>query len=97
MTSYPKQLEKLAERFKLLSEPSRLQILQAICRKELNVREICTLTQLNQANVSKHLQFLKIAGVVACRRVGVCRYYHIIDPDLLKLCAEADRQLELKP
>jgi len=94
MTSHPKQLEKLAERFKLLSEPSRLQILQAICRKELNVREICTLTQLNQANVSKHLQFLKIVGVVACRRVGVCHYYRIIAPDLLKLCAEAERQLE---
>lgn len=87
------RLEKLADRFKILSEPSRLHIIQAICKYERSVSEICELTQLNQANVSKHLQFLKIAGVVACRRVGNCRYYRIIDADLLKLCREANRQL----
>jgi DNA-binding transcriptional ArsR family regulator len=87
------KLEKLAERFKILSEPSRLKILHAICQKECSVSEICARTQLNQANVSKHLQFLKIAGVVTCRRVGVNRYYHLIDSDLLKLCAEANEQI----
>jgi DNA-binding transcriptional ArsR family regulator len=87
------QLEELANRFKILSDPSRLHIIQAICIHERTVTEICDHTQLNQANVSKHLQFLKIAGVVACRRVGNCRYYRIIDADLLKLCREANRQL----
>ncbi|GAB4555869.1 MAG: hypothetical protein Tsb0014_48100 [Pleurocapsa sp.] len=93
MDIYLSQLEKLAERFKILSEPSRLQILQAICHQERSVSEICDRTQLNQANVSKHLQLLKIAGVVACRRVGICRYYRIVDSDLLNLCAEAKRQI----
>ncbi len=46
------RLEKLAERFKILSESSRLQILQAICDRELSVSEICARTNLNQANVS---------------------------------------------
>ncbi len=87
------RLEKLAYRFKILSEPSRLGIIQAICEYERSVNEICERTQLNQANVSKHLQFLKMAGVVACRRVGNCRYYRIVDSDLLKLCREANRQL----
>jgi DNA-binding transcriptional ArsR family regulator len=87
------QLEELAHRFKILSDPSRLHIIQAICIHERTVTDICDRTQLNQANVSKHLQFLKIAGVVACRREGNCRYYRIIDEDLLKLCAEANRQL----
>ena len=85
------QLEKLADRFKLLSEASRLLILQAICREERSVSEICDRTKLNQANVSKHLQLLKSAGVVACRRVGICRYYRIIDLELLDLCAQGDR------
>ncbi|MGB5631456.1 MAG: metalloregulator ArsR/SmtB family transcription factor [Waterburya sp.] len=88
------QLEKLAERFKILSEPSRLRIIQAICHEERSVSEICDRTQLNQANVSKHLQLLKSAGVVACRRVGICRYYRIIDLDLLDLCSQGDRQIE---
>lgn len=94
------QLEKLADRFKLLSETSRLRILQAICREERSVSEICDRevprqgrdrTKLNQANVSKHLQLLKSAGVVACRRVGICRYYRIIDLELLDLCNQGDR------
>ena len=89
------QLEKLANRFKLLSETSRLRILQAIDREERSVNEICNLTKLNQANVSKHLQLLKNAGVVSCRRVGICRYYRIIDLDLLDLCAEDEYNREL--
>lgn len=80
--------EQLADRFKLLGEPSRLQILAAICQAERNVTEICELAGLHQANVSKHLQLLKAAGVVACRRVGSCRYYRMIDPDLLALCGQ---------
>ncbi|WP_330203932.1 metalloregulator ArsR/SmtB family transcription factor [Cyanobacterium sp. Dongsha4] len=87
------RLEELANRFKILSDPSRLHIIQTICTNECTVTEICDRTQLNQANVSKHLQFLKIAGVVACRREGNCRYYRIIDEDLLGLCQQANQQL----
>ena len=82
------RFDELADRFKLLSDASRLQILAAICQYERNVTEICDRTGLNQANVSKHLRLLKQAGVVACRRVGVCRYYRIIDSDLLALCGK---------
>lgn len=85
----PHELENLANRFKILSEPSRLQILSVICNSECKVQEICDRTGLSQANVSKHLHLLKNAGVVACRRVGVCRYYRVIDPDLLTLCMRA--------
>lgn len=78
-----------AERFRLLSEPSRLRILSVICQGERNVSDICTLTGLHQANVSKHLQLLKVAGVVACRRVGICRYYRIVDDEVRSLCPSA--------
>lgn len=81
--------EFLANRFKLLSEPTRLRILEVICSKEHKVSEICERTGLQQANVSKQLQLLKTAGVVACRRVGTCRYYRVIDQELLHLCDRA--------
>jgi DNA-binding transcriptional ArsR family regulator len=87
----PEQLELMAEQFKILSEPSRLKILTTICTNEYNVGEICRLTGLNQANVSKHLTHLKIAGVVACRRVGACRYYRVIDQKFLTLCQQAKK------
>ncbi len=83
----PGELESLANRFKILAEPTRLQILAALCNQEHSVQEICDRTGLLQANVSKHLRLMKDAGVVACRREGVWRYYRVIDLDLLSLCA----------
>ncbi len=85
----PGELEILANRFKLLGEPARLQILSALCGKELSVQDICTATGLSQANVSKHLRLLKDAGAVICRRDGVWRYYHVSDQALLHLCQQA--------
>lgn len=83
----PGELEILASRFKILAEPARLQILAALCNQERSVQEICDRTGLLQGNVSKHLRLMKDAGVVACRREGVWRYYRVIDTELLALCA----------
>ncbi|MBK4731705.1 winged helix-turn-helix transcriptional regulator [Oxynema sp. CENA135] len=94
MNLSPDELESLANRFKILGEPARLQILSSICGGERNVQEICDRTGLNQANVSKHLRLLKDAKIVACKRVGVCRYYRVIDPDLLGLCVSARHLLQ---
>lgn len=82
----PNDLEALAHRFKVLAEPTRLQILAVICDRECSVQEICDRTGLNQGNVSKHLRLMKDAGVVACRRAGIWHYYRVIDPTLLDLC-----------
>jgi len=84
----PNELEVLANRFKALAEPTRLQILAAICNQERSVQEICDRTGLHQGNVSKHLKLMKDAGVVACRREGVWRYYRVIDTELLSLCMQ---------
>lgn len=82
----PAELEVLANRFKALAEPTRLQILAAICDQERSVQDICDHTGLHQANVSKHLRLMKEAGVLACRREGSWRYYRVIDTELLALC-----------
>lgn len=82
----PGEVELLASRFKVLAEPARLQILGALCNQERSVQDICDRTGLLQGNVSKHLRLMKDAGVVACRRAGVWRYYRVIDTDLLALC-----------
>jgi len=82
----PSELETLASRFKILAEPARLQILAALCHQERSVQDICDRTGLQQGNVSKHLRLMKAAGVVACRRAGIWRYYRVIDTELLALC-----------
>lgn len=92
----PDELEVLASRFKILAEPTRLQILAALCHQERSVQDICDRTGLLQGNVSKHLRLMKDAGVVTCRREGVWRYYRVIDMELLALCART-RQPPTQP
>jgi DNA-binding transcriptional ArsR family regulator len=91
----PGELEALASRFKILAEPTRLQILAALCNQERSVQEICDRTGLHQGNVSKHLRLMKDAGVVACRREGIWRYYRVIDTELLALCPHQQRSSDL--
>lgn len=83
--------EELAKQFKVLAEPARLQILSALCHQERSVQDICQRTGLHQGNVSKHLRLMKDAGVVNCRRVGVWRYYRVVDQDLLHLCSQRQK------
>lgn len=76
----------VAERFKALGEPARLQILDALRRRELTVSEIIEETELGQANVSKHLQLLHSLGFVSRRKDGLYVYYSIGDTDVFQLC-----------
>jgi DNA-binding transcriptional ArsR family regulator len=80
------QLRLIAERFKALSEPSRLEILNALRGGERTVSEILEATGLGQANVSKHLQMLHGSGFVDRRKDGVSTYYRLADQDVLRLC-----------
>ncbi|MHC4859813.1 MAG: ArsR family transcriptional regulator, partial [Planctomycetota bacterium] len=48
-------LKLIADRFKLLTNPTRLEILQHICETEHTVGELVSLTGFKQANVSKQL------------------------------------------
>ncbi|KGF72617.1 ArsR family transcriptional regulator [Neosynechococcus sphagnicola sy1] len=89
----PEELEVLAGRFKILAEPTRLQILAALCNQERSVQQICEYTGLHQGNVSRHLRLMKDAGVVTCRREGIWRYYRVIDRQLLELCAHLRQSL----
>jgi DNA-binding transcriptional ArsR family regulator len=80
------QVRHVAERFKALAEPSRLDILQALKAGERNVGDIMQKTGLGQANVSKHLRVLHAAGMVERRKEGVSTYYRLADNDVFKLC-----------
>lgn len=82
----PEQLRVIAERFKALGEPSRLEILNTLKGGERSVTEILETTGLGQANVSKHLQMLFSAGFVDRRKDGVSTLYRLADGDVLKLC-----------
>ncbi|AUT00129.1 MULTISPECIES: ArsR/SmtB family transcription factor [unclassified Nostoc] len=79
-------LTPVAEYFKVLSEVSRLQVLCALKTGAKNVTEIMEITQLKQANVSKHLQILAQKGIIKRQPQGVSVYYEIADPIIFDLC-----------
>lgn len=91
-------LARIAERFKALAEPNRLQLLQAMRDRETTVGELVESSGLTQANVSKHLQLLLAQGFVMRRKEGLFTYYRLADQDVLTLCelmcGRVDRDLK---
>ena len=82
----PDVLVLIAERFKALAEPARLQILNCLRRGELTVTELVEETEFGQANVSKHLQLLHTLGFVSRRKEGLFVYYALADKSVFQLC-----------
>ncbi len=78
--------DQVAYRFRALSEPGRLRILDALRTGELTVGDLCERTTLNQANLSKHLQLLHTLGFVNRRKDGLFVYYSLTDDDVFQLC-----------
>ena len=88
------QLEQVALRFRLLGEPMRLRILQAVCHKSRTVNEVVKAVGATQANVTKHLALLAGAGILARRKEGQSVYYGMKDQLAMKLCALVHKHLE---
>ena len=82
----PDLLQLIATRFKVLAEPARLGILDALRGGELTVTDLVDATELGQANVSKHLALLHAHGFVKRRKDGLFTWYAVADRDVFKLC-----------
>lgn len=76
----------VARYFGLLSDPTRLRILHAICHVDQSVSAIVAATGATQTNVSRHLALLHRAGVVRRHRQGSSVYYGAADPELVSIC-----------
>lgn len=79
-------LELVAHRFAVLAEPMRLRLIQVLFDGEKNVTELTALTGGTQANISRHLQTLTGAHIMARRKEGLQVFYRISDPTIPKLC-----------
>jgi DNA-binding transcriptional ArsR family regulator len=85
-TLTPEVMALVAERFKALAEPARLQILSCLRAGEMAVSDLVNETGFGQANVSKHLQLLHTMGFVRRRKVGLFVYYTLADKGIFQLC-----------
>jgi len=76
----------IAERFRALSEPTRIKLLDRLREGEATVVELTDAIDTTQQNVSKHLGVLYGARIVARRRQGNFVYYSILDAGVFELC-----------
>ena len=85
----------LAETFRLLGQPIRIQILLTIGREEACVCHIEAVLGTRQSTISQHLMVLREAGLVGDRRDGWNVFYHIARPEIFAVIEGAQAALGL--
>lgn len=79
-------VELIAQRFRLLGEPSRVKLLDALRHGPSTAAELQAATGASQQNVSKHLAMLVDAGMVRRVKDGTRAFFSIADDTLFDLC-----------
>lgn len=82
----PEAMLLVAARFKAMSDPLRLSILQLLEQGERKVSDICIAVNASQPNVSKHLKILHESGLLARRQEGNTAWYAIADESVFAIC-----------
>jgi len=70
---------------KALSNGNRLELLEFLAQAERSVEQLSKVAGLTVANTSQHLQQLRHAGMVTCRKEGLKVYYSISGDDVIDL------------
>lgn len=81
-------VELIAERFRVLGEPARIALLDALREGPASVVRLQQATGSSQQNVSKHLGVLLNAGLVRREKKGNFSVYEIADPEVFDLCEQ---------
>ncbi|HET7366889.1 MAG TPA: metalloregulator ArsR/SmtB family transcription factor [Gaiella sp.] len=91
----PEELaELIARRFRALSDPLRVRMLDLLRDQELSVTALADRLDAGQQNVSKHLAVLVDAGMLARRKDGTHAYYRIADEGVFTLCEQVCGSLQ---
>ncbi len=81
-------IELIAQRFRVIGEPMRIKLLDAMRDGEMTVSELVERTGATQQNVSKHLGVLHQAGIVGRRKDGNFVRYDVADESIFALCEQ---------
>jgi ArsR family transcriptional regulator, lead/cadmium/zinc/bismuth-responsive transcriptional repressor len=82
-------VEALAETFRVLGDPTRVRILDALSAGELCVCDISSVIGISESAVSHQLRLLRGMRLVRPRRAGRLVYYAVDDQHILELLAQA--------
>ena len=67
--------------FKALADRTRLRLLNLLGNDEVCVCFFVEILKTNQPKISRHLAYLRRAGIVAARRDGPWIHYRVVEPD----------------
>jgi DNA-binding transcriptional ArsR family regulator len=85
--------DAVASYFSVLSEPTRLRIMHAICETEKSVSQIVEEIGSTQTNASRHLSLMYRSGVLARRKEGSQVYYRVADASMVEVCRTVCNQI----
>ena len=81
-------VELIAQRFRVIGEPMRIKLLDALRDGDATVTELVDRLGASQQNVSKHLGILHQAGIVSRGKQGTFVRYGIADDSVFDLCEQ---------
>jgi len=86
--------------FRALADPTRLRLLNLIADREICVCYFVEILRTSQPKISRHLAYLRKAGIVAARREGKWMHYRLAVPKdevAANILRETLRHLREKP
>lgn len=90
----PAALERLTDIFRVLGDPTRLRILDALSRGERCVGDLAARLGVTESAVSHQLRLLRGARLVRARRDGRMIFYFLHDTHVLTLFDQALRHVQ---
>jgi ArsR family transcriptional regulator, arsenate/arsenite/antimonite-responsive transcriptional repressor len=89
--------------FKALADRTRLRVIHLLGADELCVCSVVAALQTSQPKISRHLAYLRRAGLVSARREGKWMHYRIVEPPdahaaeiFRKVCSGLTDNIEMK-
>jgi DNA-binding transcriptional ArsR family regulator len=90
----PHAVEALADTFRVLGDPTRVRILDALSGGELCVCDIASLVGISESAVSHQLRLLRGMRLVRPRRAGRLVFYALDDHHIIELLRQALTHVE---
>jgi len=89
----PAVVEALADTFRILGDPTRVRIVDALSEGELCVCDIAERVGISESAVSHQLRLMRSMRIVRGRREGRCVYYTLDDQHVLSLFQQGLRHV----
>ena len=86
-------VEALAETFRLLGDPTRVRIVDALSEGQLCVHDLADRVGISESAVSHQLRLMRAQRIVRGRREGRCVYYTLDDQHILSLFQQGLRHV----